>query len=184
MELRGVPHGLHWMIFSTLLGAALSAFCIFLMSRIAEDGSVGALIPMGFGALFGIFFLFFGIDGMMRRESLVIDLDLGSAIYRKWSFLFGEKERTEFQIPDVAEVFLEHRKEQRDTTEHQMIVAKIWEAKLRIRRPRKSILLEETQNGREQRVRTVAEQVSAYLNVPLTESGKSWKRRKAKPKLS
>ena len=56
LELRGIPHGVHWMVFSMVLGVSMSAFCIYLIKVVIALGENLSMLPLGIGVLFGLFF--------------------------------------------------------------------------------------------------------------------------------
>ena len=55
--------------------------------------------------------------------------------------------------------------------DHGSFLAKVCRARLRVLKPRRAIVLDETENGQERRVQTVAEAVAGWLELEVTKQG-------------
>ena len=78
----------------------------------------------------------------------------------------------QFRLEDIDSVTIERREESRPRNdEHGNFPAKVCRARLRVRKPRRAIVLDETENGRERRVQKTAEAVAAWLDMEITRQG-------------
>jgi len=172
LELAGNPHGLAWMLFSLLLGAVITTVCLFFISVVREEGQWLPFIPLGFGVLFGTGFFLFGLTQLFEHERLTIDRTTNTIAYRRWNtMLFKQSEEFEASLERIKHLQIRARREDRHKVpgEPGVLEAKVVSADLLISKPRKRITLDETQNGREARVRSLAERVASFLEVEVEE---------------
>lgn len=172
LTLTGIPGGLRWMLFATVVGAAIVTVAgAFIRMQWTSSGWSFSFIPLGLGVLLGLAFLAIGALQLLARERLTLDRQIGRGDYRSNSPVVETPKPFDFRLEDVAEVRLIHRSEWRRGSSHEQTghQAEIWRAELRIRTPRRTVVLDESQNGREQRVRPIAQTVADFLALDLAE---------------
>lgn len=167
--LRGVPIGLGWALYATLLGPVLCAAAVTAAIFIWDEAIVGAVAFGGVGGSIAIIVFLTGLDGMLTREKLEIDRNLSKATYRRWKLYTskGAKEWS-FAFDRVARVDVRKRTESGGGGKG---FNNICSADLRIDKPRRSITLDETSSNGEQRVERIAEAVAEVFGVEVRKSG-------------
>ena len=170
LVLAGIPGRRIWMIVLCVFGLAFTAAAIgFMVIIYREEGWSWSFLPLSIGVLIGQGLFWTGaVTLAVGRLSLVLDNSAGTGEYDVVSPIIEVGKPCRFKLENVDSVSLETASEWRpghddrpDTT------ATVVRAKLRIRKPRRAILLDETENGRLERVETVAETVAAFLGKPL-----------------
>lgn len=161
------------MLFAAALGAGITSFCIYLIwLQWTNDGFSFSFIPLGAGILFGLLFLALGVAQLRARERLTLDRQIGRGSYTSNSPMVVTAKPFEFDLDNIAEIRLTHRVEYREAggpDNHAPNRAEIWRLELSTTKPRRTVLIDESQNGREQRVRSIAEQLGEFLDVELIE---------------
>ena len=77
-----------------------------------------------------------------------------------------------FRLEEIDSVAIERHEESRPhNDDHGSFPAKVCRARLRVRKPRRAIVLDETENGQERRVQAVAEAVAGWLELEVTKQG-------------
>lgn len=167
LVLAGVPGGLVWMVFATVFGLAITAVCVVIAVGKLKGGWSFDLIGLGVGVLIGQAFLWMGaVTLAVGRQRLVLDLEARQGRYFVRSPIVDTGNKTfEFDLADVAGVVIARRTERSPT--RGTMDAEVVSAELRVRTPRKKVVLAETQNGREARVRAVAEAVAGFLALEV-----------------
>ena len=167
--LRGVPIGLGWAIFASILGPALLAGSTTAAIFTWPQTIVGSLVfgVIGGAIAFGIFLV--GLDALLTREKLEIDRSLGKATYRKWK-LYTSKDAKEwsFAFDRVSHIDVRRRTESGGGGKG---FRNVCSADLRISKPRRSIQLDETSGSAEKRVEQIAEAVAEVFGVEVRRSG-------------
>ena len=172
LELAGIPGRRIWMIAICAFGVLATAGAVWFMwmaSRESDSGWSWSFLPLSFGVLIGQGFFWIGaITLAVGRMSLVLDNTSGTGDYDVRSPVIEVGKPCHFKLANVNSVALEATSEWRpghgdgpETT------AKVLRAKLRITKPRRSIVLDETENGRVERVEKVAAAVANFLDKPL-----------------
>lgn len=173
LVLAGVPGSFRWMLFATVLGGALTAAVVASIVWQLGEGWSFTLIFMGVGLLIaqGIFWMG-AVTLAVGRERLELDLTTQRGVYSVRSPIVetGNKPFS-FDFVNIHSVTLERVAERRpaseDRAEHK---AKIVRCRLRTTKPRRAVVLDETENGSEARVRALAERVATFLDLELTET--------------
>lgn len=175
LVLSGVPGGVGFVVVALAFGAAVAAVSAFGL-RWALSPPWGwnslAALPWCFGLLLGIGFLCFGAGSLLAEERLTLDKAAAAGVYEFRSRLPGVRQRRlEFAFDRIRAVSLEHRLESsgggrgmpRPALRARLLLDR--QGKLK----RDAIELDDTQNGREQRVRELAGHVADFLAKPLAE---------------
>lgn len=171
MRLVGVPGGRGWMLVLSVFGAvataAVTGFAVALYRE--NDGFALPHLMLAFGFVLAQVFLWTGLVTLIvGRISLELDRSTGMGEYRVRSPIVEAGKPCRFELTRVAAVALEAAREWRPGHNggagRDVVVTR---ARLRITKPRRAITLDETENQRLKRVRTIAEVVAAFLDVPL-----------------
>lgn len=170
LVLAGVPGSFRWMLFCTVLGVVLTAAVVTAIVWQVRQGWSFNLLFMGLGLLIaqGVFWMG-AVTLALGRERLELDLTAQRGVYSVRSPIVetGNKPFS-FDLAAVDSVTLERVSERRpgdgDRAEHE---AKIVRCRLRTAKPRRAVVLDETENGNELRVRALAERVAAFLGLEL-----------------
>jgi len=174
LVLKGTPGSALWMAFATLLGLALmTATAGFAWITYEETDDVLPLIPLGIGFLMGGAFFAIGVVTLaVGRMRLVLDRFRGEGVYDVYSPIIEVGKPCQFRLVHVHSVTIERTEEARPAADVDDIRfdAQVCRARLRLRKPRRAIVLDETENGQERRVRAVAEGVAGWLGIEITET--------------
>lgn len=173
LELRGIPGGATAVYVPLGAGLIWSVVCgVFAFSLYQKDTSPWLIALLTLIGLIGPAMILYGIRNAFLREELVFDLDRREGSHRVRSPL-GTSREIGFAFTDIDSVALEYRIERhRGGNEERIVENEVWEVKLRIRHPRRTILLARSQSGNETQVRTLAEEVCRGVGLPLVdESG-------------
>ena len=174
LVLKGKPGSVHWMVFATLLGVSvMAASGWFAWVSVRETGGYLQLLPLGIGFLMGgAFFLIGLVSLVVGRMRLVLDRVSGNGSYDVYSPVIDVGKPCLFRLEEIDSVAIERHEEARPHSDaHGSFPAKVCRARLRVRKPRRSIMLDETENGQERRVQAVAEGVAGWLKLEVTRQG-------------
>ena len=151
--LGGVPGGRRWMVVLVVFGLAASAAAGF-FAKVTYDEAGGlslAHLPLAFG-----------------RLRLDLNLATGRGEYQVRSPIIEAGKSANFDLKHVDSVSLERSTEWRPGREDgPETEATVWRARLRLTKPRRAIVLDETENNRLERVEAVAQEVADFLGKPL-----------------
>lgn len=174
LVLKGTPGSARWMAFATILAVVFMAGSgWFAWVCVSEMDSYLPLIPLGIGFLMGgALFLMGLLTLVVGRMQLVFNRITGDGQYEVHSPIVDVGKPCSFRLDDIDSVTLERHEEQRPYNDHRgSFPAKVCRARLRIRRPRRAIVLDVTENGQDHRVTSVAEQVAGWLDLEVTNQG-------------
>ncbi len=174
LVLKGTPGSVLWMVFATLLGVAVMAACgWFAWVAVSEAGGFLQLIPLGIGFLMGLVFLLIGLVTLaVGRMRLVLDRVTGNGSYDVYSPVVDVGKPCSFRLEEIDSVLIERQEEARPHTDDRgSFPAKVCRVQLRLRRPRRAIVLDETENGQERRVEALAAAVAGWLELEVTKQG-------------
>ena len=174
LVLKGKPGSVHWMVFTTLLGVAvMAASGWFAWVSVKETGGYLQLIPLGIGFLMGGAFFLIGLVTLaVGRMRLVLDRVSGNGSYDVYSPVIDVGKPCSFRLEEIDSVAIERHEEARPhNDDHGSFPAKVCRARLRVRKPRRVIVLDETENGQDRRVQAVAEGVAGWLELEVIRQG-------------
>lgn len=164
--LGGVAGTLRWMMALALIGSGIvAACCSFGWTLWNEEGAGMFLLPIGTGILIGLALFAVGVVQLFAREKLVLDRSTGRGAYESNSPIVTTGKPFKFKLENVDSVVIteETIETHMAAGEPGMSESKVCKATLRVTKPRRAVTLDETQNGRIQRVTSIAEQVSKFL---------------------
>lgn len=171
LELGGLPEGVGWPIFAIALGVLFPwLFWLFEGRTLRKPGAhwylwgVSAVV-----VLLCATFVVVGVKLLLERERLTLDKGTGRGLYERWNVLWGRRRTRTFELSRVREVRIDIRTESTPGRRGGGSM-RVFEATIR---PGKKIVLDTTSNGRDERVRRVAREVSAYLGVGLRTTDRS-----------
>ncbi|MGK0189552.1 MAG: hypothetical protein ACI9R3_005369 [Verrucomicrobiales bacterium] len=158
------------MIALALIGGGIAAACgAFIQMQWREEGSGMFLLPLGIGMLIGLVLFGVGVVQLFAKERLVLDRSTGRGTYESNSPIVTTEKPFKFKIENVNSVVITM-----ETVEINVSLdglgrseAKVCKAVLRVNKPRRAVTLDETQNGRTQRVSAVAEHVAEFLGIAV-----------------
>ncbi len=171
MVLRGVPHGAPWMVFSAVLGLGVAAVCVAIGAWIVRKGASLewlALLPLSVGVALGAVFFGFGAVALATREVLELSRVTGRGDYHVRTLLIGERRRLSFSLAEIKGVSLEAytvKGHGRGSFPRPALRTRL----LLEMGKREAVELDDTQNGREARVKEVAARVAGFLGVEVRE---------------
>lgn len=173
--LKGTPGSIRWMIFASLLGASVMCASAWFGSVVVQEtGNYLALIPLGIGFAMGLGFFAIGVltltVGRMRLEFNRVS---GEGTYDVFSPVVDVGTPCQFRLEHIDGIALERQVEVRRGGESTgNFQAKVCRARLRLRKPRRAITLDETENGHDLRVQSIVEVVAVWLDLEVTRVGK------------
>ena len=171
LVLKGTPGTVRWMLFASAFGlAAMTMTAWFAWISIRELQSYWQLIPLGLGFLMGCAFFLIGLISLaFGRMKLELDRVRGTGSYDVYSPIIEVGKPCTFRLEDIDSVTVERRMEARHSSEGRgSLPAQVCEARLRIRKPRRAIVLDETQNGQDRRVQAVADTIGEWLGLEVS----------------
>ncbi len=174
LVLKGTPGSVPWMLFATLLGVAVIVASGWLAwVSVREQGGYLQLIALGIGFLIGVAFFLIGLVTLaVGRMQLVLDRVTGNGKYDVDSPVIDVGKPCSFRLEEIDSVSIERHEEDRPhNDDHGRFPAKVCRARLRVRKPRRAIILDETENGQDQRVEALAKAVAAWLELEVTKQG-------------
>ena len=167
LVLSGVPGRRIWMIFLTVLGLVLTgAVCFFSVALFNEFDGLGLPhIALAFGLLIAQGLFWTGaVTLAVGRLTLILDKTEGRGEYRVKSPILEAGRPCKFKLDDVDSLTVETTRERRPGREgHANHDATVHRARLRLKKPRRVIVLDETENNRLERVEGVAQPVAEFL---------------------
>ena len=158
------------MCFASLLGVAVMlATAAFSIAGVKQTGGYWQLLPLGFGFLMGVGFFLIGVITLcVGRIRLTMDRSEGTGAYEVRSPIIDVGKPCHFNLDKIADVTLERFQEKRPSgSGGGSFPAKVCRSRLRLRSPRRVIILDETSNGREERVKAVAHAVADWLKLEI-----------------
>ena len=161
------------MVFATLLGlAVMTVSAWFAWLSVQEMDGYLQLIPLALGFLMG--FAFFSLGALtiiFGRMKLVLNRTSGEGVYEVKSPVIDVGKPCNFRLENIDSVTIERVEEDRPRNgETGSFPAKVCRARLRIRKPRRVIVLDETENNQERRVSAVAKGVADWLEMEVVEN--------------
>jgi hypothetical protein len=173
MLLSGSTIGTGWSVFSLLLGSAFTVIAGLLARAEYRQSNWISAIMLMFGVGLGFVLVGVGIWGLTTRESLRLDKSSQRGLYRVENILgLPTTKSFEFALDRCDHVELGRRTESRPGNQggpRQQV--EVYTADLRILAGRghgkRSVKLDQTENGREPRVAEVAREVSLFLEIDL-----------------
>lgn len=171
--LTGVPAGRAGVLGATLIGGViLAGIGAFGVALYREQGWGVPHIAMGFGMLLaGAIFVGGLVTLLVARERLTLDRTTRTVTYESRSPIVETERPFEAPLESIDSVVLSDRSEWRRSgdDDNSRKRVEVWTASLRVRKPRRSVVLDVTENNREARVRALAEQVAAFLGLEVSE---------------
>jgi len=174
MVLAGTPGGKVWMVAAVLIGGATTAAAgRFAVLEYAQSGLSWPHLPLALGVLIGQAIFWTGaVTLAVGRQRLVLNRGSGRGRYTVVSPIVEAGTSFEFALGKAREVALEAAREERHGHDgHGGFDARVVRAVLRVSSPRRSVVLDETQNGREARVRRTADEVAEFLGISRQSEG-------------
>lgn len=173
MLLSGSTIGVGWSAFSLLLGSAFAVIASLLARAEYRQANWIGAVGLAFGAVLGLLFIGVGIWGLTTRETLSLDKSSQRGLYRVVNQLGLPTARPlEFGLELCDHVELGRRTESRPGNKggpRQQV--EVFSADLRILagkgHGKRTVKLDQTENGREERVAAVAQEVSTFLGIEL-----------------
>jgi hypothetical protein len=170
--LTGIPGSLFWMLALTFFGLLIMTATSLMGWYLWQESNMKlALLPLSIGTLVGAGFLWIGVMQLKSSEHLVLDKNNRTGIYVSTSPIVVTEKTCRFQWKDIESI--EITRPEASTvgnlsTGHQPEPSQLSMAVLKTIRPRQSIILDETQNGNLDRVKTIANSTAAFLEIELT----------------
>ncbi|MDX9911639.1 MAG: hypothetical protein RBS39_07405 [Phycisphaerales bacterium] len=175
LVLRGIPGGVGWLVFATFLGVLFSVvFSVVCVHLLRTSGFGFRVVMTALGVALGLLFLVFGVVSLaVGRESLSLDKVNGKGRYHSRSPIIDVPKPFEFSLESIKHVSIERYTERNPGGGGRgggMSSHDACRARLLISKPRRAVVLDETSNGRDARVRTIADRVAVFLDLPVIES--------------
>lgn len=173
MELEGVPQG-RGLLFAAFVSASLAiVFGMFTFYVYMQKNSWSAAIMPGIGTLFGLFLFCFVFAMSLRREKLTLDKVTRTATHAIWSLMIGSRKEVVYPFDKIKATAIDRAMQ--SSGGRRGFPTRVTRARLLITKPRRAILLDETQGGGRRTVDDVealARQVAEFLGVESREMGK------------
>jgi|TARA_B110000914_G_scaffold219960_1_gene229321 hypothetical protein len=166
LELGGVAGTLRWMVALLLIGGAIMTSCgIFALKLWQEEGPVMFLVPVGSGVLIGLALFGVGLVQLFASERLILDRSAGRGSYESNSPIVTTEKPFKFKLTSINSIVITQETVEAPValTQSGMSESTVCKAVLRVTKPRRAVTLDETQNGRVERVTKIAEQVADFL---------------------
>ncbi len=176
LVLSGVPGGRGWMIFATVLGVVLTAAVVAAaIYEFKKSGLNTNHLWIGLGAFIAQAIFWTGaVTLAVGRERLELDRVTNQGAYTVRSPIVETERPCSFSLDRIAAVVVEYRTESRPhrTDGRASFDAQVVTAKLRITKPRRAIVLDETQNNGAERGRAMADSVAGFLGIQVRDEGR------------
>lgn len=173
LELQGVPQG-RGLWFAALVSAVLTIGAgMFTLYISMNSGSWTSSIMPGIGAAFGLFLFCFVFAMALRRESLTLDKVTRKGTHATWSLLAGSRKEVVYPFDTIKAASIERTMQSKGGGKG--FATEVTRARLLITKPRRAVLLDETQGGRKKTVEEVealARLVGEFVGVEVREMGK------------
>jgi hypothetical protein len=131
-----------------------------------------SLLPIGIGTLIGLALFGVGVVQLFARERLVLDRSTGRGTYQSNSPIVTSEKPFKFKIENVNSVVISQETVGTYVAgiDPGMSESKVYKALLRVSRPRRAVIIDETQNGRNERVVKMAETIAEFLGKRVERS--------------
>lgn len=162
----GVAGTLRWMIALIMIGVGIAMACgAFAWMTWKAEGPGMYLLPLGIGGLIGLAMFGVGVVQLFARERLVLDRATGRGTYESSSPIVTTGKPFKFKLADVDSVVMTTETIDTNVTAGSPGIGetKVCKAVLRVTKPRRAVTLDETQNGRTERVTAMAGRVAGFL---------------------
>ena len=119
----------------------------------------------------GAGFLWIGVMQLKSSEQLILDKNNQTGVYVSTSPIVVTEKSCRFQWKDIESIEITRQEAStvgNPSTGHQPEPSQLSMAVLKTKRPRRSIILDETQNGNLDRVKSIADATAAFLELELT----------------
>ena len=129
------------------------------------------LLPLSIGTLMGAAFLWIGVMQLKSSEQLVLNKNDQTGVYVSTSPIVVTEKSCRFQWKDIESIEITRQEASsvgNPSTGYQPEPGLLAMAVIRTKHPRKSIILDETQNGNLDRVQSIAEATATFLEIELT----------------
>ena len=167
LVLVGIPGRRIWMIVLCGCGALITtgAVALIWMTYQASGGWRWSFLPLSIGVLIGQGLFWIGAITLgVGRLTLVLDSSTWTGDYQVRSPVIEVGKPCSFKLEHVDSVIVEATNEWRPGHDDRPeTTATVQRAILRIKSPRRSITLDETENNRNERVESLAKSVAAFL---------------------
>ena len=162
--LQGIPQLDKGLVLPFIVGGAFVTISIFIFPKI-EGEHVADRVLLALPFFIGIAVFIVMLVLLTFRERLALDKTAAAGNYRKWSVLFGSGQRFEFELAHIRGVSLSHRVESSPGTGQGSRSIDVWEAKLLITKPRRSLILAKENTTKGQHTINMAQTTADYLGV-------------------
>lgn len=173
MELEGIPEG-RGLLFAAFVSAGLAIVAgMFTFYIYIKSGSWTSAIMPGIGTAFGLFLFGFVFAMSLRRERLTLDKVIRTATHETWSLLAGSRKTVAYPFDKIKAASIERSLQSQGGGKG--FPTEVTRARLLITKPRRAILLDETQGGGRKTVEEVealAKLVAEFVGVELRRMGK------------
>ncbi len=169
LVLGGIPHGAGWPTLGVAMGILFASVFGTLCARHLGQSQWYAASMTALGTGLGVLFLVVCADILLQRERLELDRTLQRGAYRLSSLIRGEIKSFEFPLERVAGVSLERFMQ--STGGKSGFPVRALRARLLLDKPRRAILLDETQNQKNARIESIAGLTAEFLGVEPKRSG-------------
>lgn len=172
LVLAGIPGGRFWMIvlagIGLLLTGAIGAFAVAMYHQ--EGGLAWPHFPLSIGILIGQGLFWTGcITLVIGRQRLILDKAAGTGTYQVRSPIVDVGKPCSFKLAHVKDITLETRTETRPGRPgHAEGEATVHQVRLRLNKPRRAIVLDETEHGKLDRLNALAGRVAEFLGQAPT----------------
>lgn len=176
MVFSGIPGGLIWMILLTVAGTGFTIAAVWAGIHEFQQGNYGNLFWIGIGLLVAQLMFWAGaVTLAVGREMLILDKATGNGEYLVRSPIIETSGKPfTFELGDIDSVSLERqlqRSPSRDASVQSGVDQEVYRARLRIRKPRRAvILIEENNEPGRALAKRVAEQTATFLGVDYADA--------------
>ncbi len=169
--LAGVPGSLTWMLALTFFGLLIMTVTCTMGWYIWQETELKIIfLPLTIGALMGCGFLWVGIMQLKSSEQLILDKNNRTGVYTSTSPIVVTEKSCRFQWKDIESIELSRQRPSLTgdpSKGHQTEPSQLSQAVLKTKRPRRSIILDETQNGNFGRIEELPQATAAFLEMEL-----------------
>jgi hypothetical protein len=173
LELEGVPQGRGlWFAAFVSAGLSIGAGMFTLYIYMTSNSWTSAIMP-GIGTAFGLFLFCFVFAMSLRRERLTIDKVTRTATHATWSLLAGSRREVGYPFDKIQAASVE--RSMQSSGGRKGFSAKVTRARLLITKPRRAILMDESQGGGKKTIEeleALARLVAEFVGVEVREMGK------------
>jgi hypothetical protein len=120
----------------------------------------------------GAFFLIGLVTLAVSQMRLVLDRVSGNGSYDAYSPVIDVSKPCSFRLEEIDSVTIERHEDARaHNDDHGSFPDNVCRDRLRVHKPHRAIVLDETENGQERRVQVLAEGVAGWLDLEGTRQG-------------